>query len=107
MPGDGDKEPKKFDQSELDARSYQLGMTYAFAEMVGSGVKRLALSPPLSESELSDIEEEVKLIADEYHLSMYIDDDFLETRLFNPSFTRGRRSSILRGMKKQLRSTLS
>jgi hypothetical protein len=41
-------EGARFDSGALDQRSYQLGMIYAFAEMVGSGVKRLALSPALT-----------------------------------------------------------
>jgi hypothetical protein len=80
----------RFDSGVLDQRSYQLGMIYAFAEMVGSGVKNLALSPALTEDQFEDIKREVRLIAEEYNLILHVDRDFLETRLFNPEYTRGK-----------------
>ena len=80
----------RFDSGVLDQRSYQLGMIYAFAEMVGSGVKRLALSPALTEDQFEGIIQEVRLIAEEYGLVLHVDRDFLETRLFNPEYTRGK-----------------
>jgi hypothetical protein len=85
-PAGGDR----FDSGVLDQRSYQLGMVYAFAEMVGSGVKRLALSPALTEDQFEDIIEDVRLIAEEYGLVLHVDRDFLETKLFNPEYTRGK-----------------
>ena len=86
-----DKPRASFDSSVLDQRSYQLGMIYAFAEIVSSGCKRLALSPALSSEEFEIIWEDVRQIADEYELRLKIDDDFLTTRLFNPEYTRGKR----------------
>jgi hypothetical protein len=80
----------KFDSGKLDPRSYNLGMIYAFAECVGSGVKRLALSPALTEAQLEEIQGDVRLIAEEFGLVLHVDRDFLETRLFNPEYTRGR-----------------
>ncbi len=79
-----------FDSSALDQRSYQLGMIYAFAEIVGSGCKRLALSPTLAVEEFDAIWEDVRLIAEEYGLTLDVDNDFLTTRLFNPEYTRGK-----------------
>jgi hypothetical protein len=38
---------------DFDLDSYYLGMNYAFIEVVASGCKRLALSPPLTEEEHS------------------------------------------------------
>ena len=83
-------EGARFDSGVLDQRSYQLGMIYAFAEMVGSGVKRLALSPALTEDQFERIIQEVRLIAEEYNLVLHVDRDFLETRLFNPEYTKGK-----------------
>jgi len=80
-----------FDSNALDQRSYQLGMIYAFAEIVGSGCKRLALSPTLTEDQFDAIWDDLKLIVEEYSLVLEIDDDFLVTRLFNPEYTRGKR----------------
>ena len=80
----------RFDSGTLDTRSYNLGMIYAFAECVGSGVKRLALSPAMTEVQLEEIEGDLHLITEEYGLVLHVDRDFLETRLFNPEYTRGR-----------------
>lgn len=80
-----------FDSSTMDQRSYQLGMIYAFAEVVGSGCKSLALSPTLTVEQFDAIWDDVRLIAEEYGLILDVDDDFLVTRLFNPEYTRGKR----------------
>jgi hypothetical protein len=86
-----ESEKRVFDSSVLDQRSYQLGMIYAFAEIVGSGCKRLALSPTLTGDQFDAIWDDVRLIVEEYSLVLEIDDDFLVTRLFNPEYTRGKR----------------
>ena len=80
----------RFDLDKLDRRSYNLGMIYAFAEVVGSGVKRLGLSPPLTEEEYESVIDDTRLIADEYGVTLHTDRDFLETLLFNPEYTRGK-----------------
>jgi len=78
-----------FDLEKLDRRSYNLGMIYAFSEVVGSGVKRLGLSPPLTEEEYENVIDDTRLIAEEYGVTLHTDRDFLETLLFNPEYTRG------------------
>jgi hypothetical protein len=80
----------KFDTGQLDKRSYDLGMIYAFTECVSSGVKRIGLSPPQTEKELERIIDDVKLITAEYNITYYVDHDFIETLLFNPDYTRGK-----------------
>jgi hypothetical protein len=70
--------------------SYHLGMIYAFAEIIGSGVKPLALSPPLTREEYARLKGPIRLIADEYGVHLLIDEDFLTTKLFNPAFTDGK-----------------
>jgi len=80
----------KFDSGKLDRRSYNLGMIYAFAEAVGSGVKRLGLSPALTEEEYYEVIDDTRLIAKEYGVTLHTDRDFLETLLFNPEYTRGK-----------------
>jgi len=80
----------RFDLGKLDRRSYNLGMIYAFAEVVGSGVKRLGLSPPLTETEYENVIDDTRLIAEEYGVTLHTDRGFLETLLFNPEYTRGR-----------------
>ena len=91
MVDDSENRKKGFDSSPLNQRSYQLGMIYAFAEIVGSGCKRLAPSPTLTVEEFDVIWDDVRLIAEEYSLILVVDDDFLVTRLFNPEYTRGKR----------------
>jgi hypothetical protein len=80
----------RFDMGKLDRHSYNLGMIYAFAEVVGSGVKRLGLSPPLAEEEYENVIDDTRLIAEEYGVTLHTDRDFLETLLFNPEYTRGK-----------------
>jgi hypothetical protein len=70
--------------------SYHLGMIYAFAEVVGSGVKPLALSPPLTREEYARLKGPIRLMADEYGVHLLVDEDFLITKLFNPAFTDGK-----------------
>jgi hypothetical protein len=74
----------------FNIESYHLGMIYAFAEVVGSGVKPLALSPPMTREEHNRIKNLIQIIADEYGVHVLVDEDFLTTKLFNPEFTEGK-----------------
>jgi hypothetical protein len=65
-------------------------MIYAFAEVVGSGVKPLALSPPMTREEYNRIRNPIQMIADEYRVHVLVDEEFLTTKLFNPAFTEGK-----------------
>ena len=75
---------------DFDLDSYHLGMIYAFAEIAGSGVKPLALSPPMTREEYSRLKAAIRLIVDEYNVHILVDEDFLTTKLFNPVFTEGK-----------------
>jgi hypothetical protein len=75
---------------DVDRLSYCLGMVFAFAEVVGSGVKPLALSPPLEPSEFALLEEEVRATAAQFGVLVREDRDVLTTRLFDPAFTAGK-----------------
>jgi len=79
-----------FPPADVEARSFYLGMIYAFIEVVASGCKRLALSPPMTADELQEVYGSALAIAAEYGVLARADDDCLETRLFNPAFTRGK-----------------
>jgi hypothetical protein len=70
--------------------SYHLGMVYAFSEVVGSGVKPLALSPPFTPDEYKRLEKPIEEIANQYSVHTLVDREFLTTRLFNPAFTEGK-----------------
>ena len=89
--GEHVEDVEHFDPSELDQVSYHLGVVFAFAEIVGSGVKRMALSSPLTLEQYDVIIDRVRILAREYGAVLYVDDDFLETKLFNPEYTRGKR----------------
>ena len=77
-----------FPPADVETRSFHLGMIYAFVEVVASGCKRLALSPPMANDELQEVSDSALAIAAEYGVLTHTDDDCLETRLFNPAFTR-------------------
>ena len=66
-----------------DPASYHVGINTAFAEVVGMGCKKLALSSPLSSDEFNDVFEPTKLAAEEYGVQIYVEEDFLSTLLFD------------------------
>jgi len=74
----------------LDLPSFQLGKMYVFSEIVGAGVKELALSPPLIPEDMEDIMEGASEIADEFNVHLFLEKDILITDLFDKKFTRGK-----------------
>jgi len=79
-----------FDSSKLDWISYNLGVIVGFAECVGAGVKKIALSASMTREQYDSIKEDTKLIAVENHSKLYVDDEFLETLLFPAEYTKGK-----------------
>ncbi|UCD44902.1 MAG: hypothetical protein JSV27_12475 [Candidatus Bathyarchaeota archaeon] len=77
-------------KGEVDWRSYQLGAIAAFAEVVENGCKRLALSSPMTREQLDSVIDDAHLIAGERDLILHVDDDFLETILFDHGPIRGK-----------------
>jgi hypothetical protein len=75
---------------DFDLDSYYLGIISAFSEVVAMGCKKLALSAPLTPEEYERLKEPIRLIANENEVQLHIDESFLETRLFNPDYTRGK-----------------
>jgi len=74
----------------IDQRSYQLGVIGGFAEVVGIGVKRLALSSAMPPEDMDAlIDEAEKIIARNDALS-YRETDFLVTDLFPEEVTAGK-----------------
>lgn len=73
----------------IDQRSYQLGVIGAFAEVVGLGVKRLALSSAMSPEMDAIIDEAERIIARNDALS-YRETDFLVTDLFPAEINEGK-----------------
>ena len=74
----------------IDQRSYALGGIGAFSEMVGAGVKKLALSTPLQAAELDALVEDAIRIAESNGAEIYRETDFLVTDLFPAELTEGK-----------------
>jgi hypothetical protein len=73
---------------KVDNRSYQLGVIAAFSEIVAVGVKKLALSAPLSPEEMTQLLPDAERIAAENGASVYLEEDFLITDLFPEDITK-------------------
>ena len=98
-----DEQPAVEDQAlPIDRRSYNLGAVAAFAEMVDAGVKRLALSAPLSPAEMDGLMVEARRIAADHGVEVYRETDFLVTELFPAGLTGGKHVLLIyRGATKQ------
>ena len=77
-------------EKEIDWRSHQLGAIAAFAEVVDNGCKRLALSSPMTGEQFDSVIEDIREIAAKRDLILHVDDEFLETILFDHEPIRGR-----------------
>jgi hypothetical protein len=76
--------------NEIDKRSFRLGVIYCFAEMVSVGVKKLALSPPLTPEEHEAICEGSEKIVADFKVNSFLDKSFLVTDLFTEELTEGK-----------------
>ncbi len=76
-------------RDSVDLRSYRLGGIGAFSEMVGAGVKKLALSAAMPEAEMDALVEEARAIAKRNGAEVYLEADFLVTDLFPAEITEG------------------
>jgi len=74
----------------LDQQSYTLGGIGAFSEMVGAGVKKLALSAPLDPQAMDALLPHAQRIASEHGVGLYRETDFLVTDLFSAALTDGK-----------------
>jgi hypothetical protein len=74
----------------IDRRSYRLGEIEAFSEMVGKGIKTLAISDVLTTDETNALIDEAQHIAEKYGVHDYVEPDLLVTDLFAESITRGK-----------------
>lgn len=79
-PGDG----------SIDERSYNLGAIGAFSEMVGAGVKELALSAPLEIDRMDSLLTDALRIADDHGVEVFREKEFMVTDLFSPELTEGK-----------------
>lgn len=95
--GGGDSGSDDAGGRSIDQRSYRLGSIGAFAEMVDAGVKKLALSAPMSPAEMDDLEEDARRIAAEHGVELYRETDFLVTDLFPAELTEGMEVLVICG----------
>lgn len=79
---------------KIDRISFKLGMINCFAEMVACGVKKLALSPPLSPNDYETIRKYSDKIVEEFDINFFIEEDLLITDLQSEDFTRGKCSIL-------------
>jgi len=70
--------------------AYVLGGIGAFGEMVNAGVKKLALSAPMSSAEMDNIMEEATRVAEQNHVLVFREPDLLVTDLFPAEATKGK-----------------
>ncbi len=64
--------------------SFHAGATFAAAEVVSLGCKKLALSSPYTDEDLTVLLEPTRIAAEEYGLVIYVEKDLLVTRLYDP-----------------------
>jgi hypothetical protein len=82
--------PTTNEEPMIDQRSYNLGNIGAFAEVVGVGVKKLALSPALTPEEMDALIEEAEKIVERNGAQCFLEKDFLVTDLFPEEVTAGK-----------------
>jgi hypothetical protein len=70
--------------------SYYAGVTFAFAEVVDLGCKRLAFSSPYTEEEFKVMWEPTKTAADDRDVPLYVERDLLVTKLFPADIAKDR-----------------
>ena len=88
-------DPSASARTELDRRSYNLGVIAAFAEMVDMQVKKMALSSPMLPIEMDRLIEQAQRIASENHVEIYRETDFPVTALFAAALTEGKHVLVI------------
>ena len=68
--------------SSFDLQSYYAGITMAFAEVVGAGCKKLALSSPYSREMAEKMLPASEVAAKEYNVRLLVEPNLLVTKLF-------------------------
>jgi len=78
-----------------DPYSYELGVVGGFSELIKAGVKQLALSAPLSPSEMDQFEADAKEIAKRFDVQVYRESDLLVSGLFPEDVADGKEVLLL------------
>lgn len=90
------------EKNSIDRRSYNLGVIGAFAEVVNLGIKKLALSAPMTPEETDALIDVARRIAEDNHVQIYRESDFLVTDLFPAEITEGKHVLLIyKGKTKQ------
>jgi len=84
----------KMSEIKIDRISFQLGMINCFVEMVACGVKKLALSPPISPHEYKLIGKASEETVKGFGIKSYLEKSLLITDLQPAEFTRGKWSIL-------------
>ena len=79
---------------KLDTVSFELGMINCFAEMVSCGVKKLAISPPLSPENYEMIGPLSEEVVRGFGIRSYLEKSLLITDLQTEDFTKGKWSIL-------------
>ena len=66
----------------FDLHSYYAGINMAFAEVVGAGCKKLALSSPYSHEMADEMLPATRYAAEEYNVKLMVEPELLITKLF-------------------------
>ena len=74
----------------IDQRSYDLGSIAAFSEVVGAGVKKLALSPVLTPEAADALIVDAKEIASRHGVQLYREPSLIVTDLFPADVAAGK-----------------
>ena len=78
------------DGLKIDRISFQLGMINCFVEMVANGVKKMAISPPVSPQDYERISDASNKIVQGFGIKSYLEKSLLITDLQPAEFTEGK-----------------
>lgn len=79
---------------KVDRISFQIGMINCFVEMVACGVKKLAISPPISPSDYELIGKASEEIVEGFSIKSFLEKSLLITDLQPAEFTEGKWSIL-------------
>jgi len=79
----------------FDLVSYHAGINMAFAEVVGAGCKRLALSSPYDPELAEKMMEPTRVAAETYGVDLKVETDLLKSKLFPVDIAEGKTVIII------------
>jgi hypothetical protein len=79
----------------FDLVSYYAGINMAFAEVVGAGCKRLALSSPYDPELAEKMMEPTRVAAETYGVELKVETDLLKSKLFPVDIAEGKTVIII------------